>query len=138
MKTKLSPTIEFGKQFQDVFTLGLAIGKTNCSSNKFTDDLYLEFRPNLNVFQIGRFTNTISPGIGYVSGPIKSIMLEWTSGVEYALNDKVHINVFFGNYYYSSFSSDINAPSHFSPYFWGFSVVKFFKPTKLKSLIIIR
>lgn len=132
--TKLSPTIEFGRQFQDIFTLGLALGKTNFTSKNLADDIYLELRPNLNVFQVGKFTNTISPGIGYVFGPIPSVMLEWTTGIEYALSSKTHINVFFGNYYYASFNSDPNAPTHFSPYFWGFSVVRFFKPTGLKSI----
>jgi hypothetical protein len=136
-RTKLSPTIEVGRQFQDVFTLGLALGKTNCA-NKSLDDIYLEVRPNLNVFQVGKFTNTITPGVGYVFGPIPSLMLEWTSGVEYEFTENIHMNVFFGNYYYSSFNSDVNAPSHFSPCFWGFSVVKFFKPTKLKSLIKVK
>ena len=132
--TKLSPTIEFGRQFQDIFTLGLALGKTNFASKNLADDIYLELRPNLNVFQVGKFTNTISPGIGYVFGPTTSLLLEWTTGVEYALSNKTHINVFFGNYYYSNFSSDPNAPAHFSPVFWGFSVVRFFKPTGLKSI----
>jgi len=137
-RTKISPTIEVGRQFQDIFTLGLAIGKTNCSSDKFLDDVYLEMRPNLNVFQVGKFTNTISPGIGYVFGPVPSLMLEWTTGVEYALSDKTHINVFFGNYYYSSFNPDVNTTSHYSPVFWGFSFVRFLKPTTLKSLIRIK
>jgi len=150
--TKLSPTIEFGRQFQDMFTLGLAIGKTNlnrqilhshtdsnypqvdATANKFSDDIYIEVRPNLNVFQVGNFVNTFTTGIGYVFGPTPSLMLEFTSGIEYSYADTIHFNIFYGNYYYSSFDSSPDAPYHFNPTFVGFSVVKFFKPVKSKGI----
>lgn len=134
-KTKFSPTLEIGRQYYDVFTLGLAVGKTNMLGKTF-DDAYLEFRPNLNVFQVGRFTNTITPGIGYVFGPNPALLIEWTSGVEYAYTSKIHFNVFFGNYYYSGF--DTNATQHFSPTFFGFSIVKFFKPVKNKGIFNLK
>lgn len=145
--TKFSPTIEIGRQFQDMFTLGLAIGKTNFSrsilhsqsdsddvANKIGDDIYLELRPNLNVFQVGKFVNTFTTGIGYVFGPTPSLMLEFTSGVEYSYSDTIHVNIFYGNYYYSSFDPSPDAPYHFSPTFVGFSIVKFFKPVKVKGI----
>ena len=152
--TKFSPTIEVGRQFQDIFTLGIAVGKTNCRSSVLsygTDEngntvptsispssYYVELRPNLNVFQVGKFTNTITPGIGYVFGPGQSIMLESTMGIEYEYTEKIHFNIFFGNYYYSSFSTDPNnIYTHYSPTFFGFSAVKFFKKTKNKGLIKI-
>jgi hypothetical protein len=136
--TKFSPTFEIGKQFDGVLTTGLAIGKTNMSSPKIMDDIYLEFRPNLNVFQVGKFTNTITPGVGYVFGPNTSLILEWSSGIEYAWSDLIHINVFFGNYYYSGFSTDTNAYQHYSPTFFGFSIVKFFEPVKMKGLLKLK
>ena len=155
IETKLSPTIEVGRQFQDIFTLGIAVGKTNCKSSVLsygTDEngntvatsispssYYVELRPNLNVFQVGKFTNTITPGIGYVFGPGKSIMLESTMGIEYEYTEKVHFNIFFGNYYYSSLSSDPNnLYTHYSPTFFGFSVVKFFRKTNNKALVKIK
>ena len=162
--TKFSPTIEVGRQFNDIFTIGLAVGKTNLNrvisvpnssynfntkigtANKLGDDLYLEVRPNLNVFQVGKFVNTFTTGIGYVFGPTPSLMLEFTSGVEYSYSDSLHINIFYGNYYYSTFAptptmnvpSDDNvqgAPEHFSPTFIGVSFVKFLKPSKAKGLV---
>jgi len=133
LATKVSPTIEIGKQYNGIFTMGLALGKTNCESPKILNDLYLEFRPNLNVFQIGKFTNTITPGFGWVFGPDPAIMIEWTSGIEYALTDKLHFNVFFGSYYYSGF--DVNITQRYSPSFFGFSVVRFFKSVKNKGVL---
>lgn len=137
VQNKFSPTLEIGKQFDGILTLGLSIGKTNCS-NKAIDDIYLEFRPNLNIFQLGRFSNTITPGVGYVFGPNTALMLECTAGIEYTCNEKTHINVFFGNYYYSSFSTDVNVTQHYSPTFFGFSIVRFLKSTSLKSLVKLK
>ena len=156
IKTKFSPTIEIGKQFDDVLTTGFAIGKTNCA-NHTLDDIYLEFRPNLNVFQVGRFTNTLTTGIGYVFNPNTSLMLEITTGIEFAYSDRLHFNVFFGNYYYSGFTNNPNNGSytlatngntgtasptptteHYSPTFFGFSVMWFFKPTKIKGLLKVK
>ena len=154
--TKFSPTIEVGREFEDVFTLGIAVGKTNLNrqitsandnnnyptvigtTSKFTDDVYVEVRPNLNVFQVGKFVNTFTTGVGYVFGPTKSLMLEFTSGVEYSYTDTIHLNIFYGNYYYSPFSSAPDAPTHFNPTFVGFSVVKFFKPSKSKGLVKVQ
>jgi len=145
--TKFSPTFEIGRQFQDIFTVGLALGKTNCKtaytygsdgsvSSISPSSYYLELRPNLNVYQIGRFTNTVTPGIGYVFGPGEALMIETTVGIEYEYTEKLHFNIFFGNYYYSSLSDDPNNNlTHFSPIFWGFSIVKFFRKTKTSALI---
>jgi hypothetical protein len=151
IETKFSPTIEVGRQFQDIFTLGFAVGKTNLKPSRVygvtsqndtivsPSSYYVELRPNLNVFQVGKFTNTITPGIGYVFGPGKSIMLESTMGIEYEYTEKIHFNIFFGSYYYSSLSSDPNNNiTHYSPTFFGFSVVKFFRKTNNKALVKIK
>jgi len=131
LSDKFSPTIEFGRQWQDVFTMGLALGKTT-SSNRLLDDVYLEIRPNLNVFQVGKFVNTFTPGIGYVFGPNSNLMLEFTSGIEYSYSDKIHFNVSYGSYTYSGKSAELSRPS---TNFVAFSIVRFFKPTKTKGLI---
>lgn len=125
---KLSPTLEIGKQW-DVLSLGFDIGKTNSSPVRGKDTtLYFEFRPNLNIFQVGKFTNTFTPGIGYVPGS-KNLILEMTSGVEYSYTETFHINMFFGQYYYSGLSSSSSVA------FVGISIVKFFSAYKSKSVI---
>ena len=137
-KTKFSPTIEVGKQFDGVFTAGLAIGKTNCT-NRGYDDIYLEFRPNINVFQLGRFTNTLTTGVGYVCEPNESLLLELTTGIEYDYSSRWHLNVFFGNYYYSGFYNDVTqTPPHKDVTFFGFSIVEFFKPSHTKGLFKVK
>ncbi len=98
---KANLSVEFGKQW-DVFSLGLDIGKTSLGKQRGNDtSAYLEVRPNLNVFQQGKFTNTFTAGIGYIFNSNQSLLTELTSGIEYASNEKLHLNVYFGQYYYS-------------------------------------
>ncbi len=63
---KANLSFEIGRQWT-VFSMGLDIGKTSLGKVKDRDTtVYIEIRPNLNVFQQGRFTNTLTIGIGYI------------------------------------------------------------------------
>jgi hypothetical protein len=63
---KGNAAIEVGRQW-DVFSLGIDIGKTSLGKINGRDTTaYLELRPNLNIFQQGKFTNTFTAGIGYI------------------------------------------------------------------------
>lgn len=117
---KISPAFEVGQQF-GVFSLGFDYGKTSLANGQFQDTTsYLEIRPNLNIFQQGKFTNTLTIGIGYVSGAQNNFLTEVTSGVEIAVTKFYHINLNFGQYYYSGkHSSSSNT-------FVGFSIIKYF------------
>jgi hypothetical protein len=120
--------IEFGRQW-DVFSMGLDIGKTSMGGVKGRDTTaYLELRPNLNVFQQGKFTNTFTAGIGYIFNAKENLMTELTSGIEYAMNERIHFNVVFGQYFYSGrySASDVT--------FFGTSVMWYFTPSKPNSL----
>ena len=84
---KANLSFEVGRQW-DVFSLGLDIGKTTFGKISGRDtSVYLEIRPNLNVFQQGKFTSTFTPGIGYVFNAKENLVTEVTYGIEYALND---------------------------------------------------
>jgi hypothetical protein len=127
---KFSPTLEVGRQWEDVFSLGLDIGRTGSPRyTKKDTTVYLEIRPNLNVFQVGKFVNTFTPGIGYVFGASQHMMLEFTSGVEYSYTPTLHFNIFFGQYFYSGKESNSSVA------FVGMSIAKFFKPTTAKGII---
>src|SRR5204862_4765362 len=98
---KSNMAIEIGRQW-DVFSIGVDLGKTSLGKVKGRDTTaYLELRPNLNIFQQGKFTNTFTAGIGYIFNSKQDLMTELTSGIEYAYNAKLHFNVYFGQYYYS-------------------------------------
>ena len=127
---KLSPTIEVGRQWQDVFSIGLDLGKTNCAPTAGKDTtVYLEFRPNLNIFQVGKFVNTFTPGLGYVFGASQNMMLEFTQGIEYSFTPLVHLNIFYGQYYYSGKYANSSVS------FFGVSIAKFLKPSKARGII---
>ncbi|HMW39237.1 MAG: hypothetical protein K1X68_05720 [Saprospiraceae bacterium] len=120
---KFSPDFEIGKQWQEVFTLALDIGRTNCAKVRTRDTAwYLEFRPNLNIFQVGKFVNTFTPGVGVVLNASQYLMLEFTSGIEYCMNPKIHFNIYFGQYYFSGQTTNSAVA------FVGISVARFFRP----------
>ena len=120
--------VELGRQW-DVFSLGIDVGKTSMGRVSGRDTTaYLELRPNLNVFQQGKFTNTFTAGIGYIFNGKEDLMTELTSGIEYAMNERIHFNVVFGQYFYSGrySASDVT--------FFGASVMWYFKPSHHESL----
>lgn len=121
--------LELGQQW-DVFSFGVDIGKTNFSKVVTRDtSAYVELRPNLNVFQQGKFTNTFTAGIGYIFNAKENLVTELTNGIEYAFNTKLHFNVFFGQYFYSGRYSAKDAT------FFGISGAFYFNETSAGSLI---
>jgi hypothetical protein len=126
---KANFAFEVGRQW-DVFSLGIDYGRINLAKVKGKDTVnYLELRPNLNIFQQGRFTNTFTAGIGYIFNSQQSLMTELTSGIEYTCNDQFHVNVYFGQYYYSGRTAASTET------FFGLSAVWYFTATNPKSLI---
>lgn len=126
---KSNIAIEVGKQW-DAFSLGVAFGKTTLSKVTGRDTSnYFEIRPNLNVFQQGKFTNTFTAGIGYIFQAKENLLTEVTYGIEYSLTQKLHFNANFGQFFYSGRESASNVS------FFGISAVLFFKPKDLSSLL---
>lgn len=120
-------SIEVGKQW-DCFSLGVDVGETNFSSDPISDkSMYFEFRPNINVFQQGKFTNTITTGVGVVPFSKEYLLIESTVGIEYSYSELLHINLMCGQFNYSGENS-VNIP------FFGVSLVKYFKAYKTISL----
>ena len=123
-------SVELGKQWT-VFSLGVDIGKTTFDPIHGKDtSLYLEIRPNLNIFQQGRFTNTLTIGAGYVFAAQNNFLTELTSGIEYSATDQFHINVNFGQFYYSGRTTATSLT------FFGISLSYYFLPYRDRSSII--
>ena len=132
ISSKANVCLELGRQWE-VFSLGADIGKTTIEKTVGRDtSLYLELRPNLNIFQEGKFTNTLTPGIGFIFNSKENFMTELTNGIEYSYSPLLHINIFFGQYFYSGLYSASNTT------FYGISVMKYFKPSKTQGLIKIK
>ena len=126
---KANISFEIGRQWE-VFSLGLDIGKTTFGKISGKDtSVYLEIRPNLNVFEQGKFTSTFTPGIGYVFNAKEDLVTELTYGIEYALNDMIHLNIYSGQYFYSGKESSSSVS------FFGLSIMKYFSRSKRKTLI---
>jgi len=126
---KANFAFEVGRQW-DVFSLGIDYGRTTLGQIRGKDTAnYLELRPNLNIFQQGKFTNTFTAGIGYIFNSEQSLMTELTSGIEYAYNEKLHINVYFGQYYYSGRTAASTET------FFGVSAMWYFAPSHAQPLI---
>lgn len=126
---KSNIALEVGQQW-DVFSLGVDIGKTTLSKMHQGDtSVYAELRPNLNVFQQGKFTNTFTAGIGCIFNAKEYLLTELTNGIEYSYSTKLHFNVFFGQYFYSGRASSSDAT------FFGVSAAFYFSETNVGSLI---
>ena len=126
---KANISIEAGKQW-DVFSLGVDVGKTTLSKRVGRDtSTYWEVRPNLNIFQQGKWTNTITTGVGFIPNAEENFLVEFTSGIEYSYSKTFHINVYYGQYYYSGKYSSSNVS------FFGVSFVRFFMPAKTKGIL---
>ncbi len=126
---KANMAFEVGKQW-DVFSMGLDLGLTTLGKVVGKDTaIYLEVRPNLNIFQVGKFTNTFTPGIGYIFNAEENLMTEVTYGIEYSYTPLIHLNVYFGQFYYSGKLSASNVS------FFGISIAKYFSPFKPKAII---
>ena len=119
---KSNIALELGKQW-DVFSMGIDFGKTTLTKITGRDTSnYIELRPNLNIFQVGKFTNTFTAGIGYVFTAKENLLTELTYGIEYAYTLQFHFNTFFGQYYYSGKTSASNVS------FFGISAMFYFTP----------
>ncbi len=126
---KSNIALELGQQW-DVFSLGIDIGKTTLSKVTGRDtSAYIELRPNLNVFQQGKFTNTFTAGIGFVFNARQGLVTELSNGIEYAFNNKLHFNIVFGQYFYSGRSASDNNT------FFGISAAYYFNETNVGSII---
>ncbi len=125
---KININLEVGRQW-DVFSLGLVVGTNSLAKSSPDTTTFFELRPNLNVFQQGKFTNTFTAGIGYIVNAKESLLTELTYGIEYAHTPQIHFNVYFGQYYYSGRYSDSNST------FFGFSCMYYFSPNHAKPLI---
>ena len=127
---KSNLSVEVGKQW-NVFSLGVDLGKTTLESVHGRDtSVYFEIRPNLNIFQQGRFTNTLTVGVGYVFLAQNNFLSELTSGIEYTASSRLHLNANFGQFYYSGRYTASSAT------FFGLSASYYFLPYKNRSSII--
>ena len=108
LNNKLNYSLEYGIQY-DVFSVGINLGRSSIfTENREKMLFYYEVKTNLNVFQQGKFTNTVTIGIGDLMSSDINLLTEVSSGMEYSYSDKIHFNINFGQYFYSGNINSFN------------------------------
>lgn len=95
---KMFVTAEFGRTF-GIFDIGLMVGRLNLA--KGGDSIYFtEIINTINVFSKGRFSQALTLGIGYVFGAKQNFLTEFTNSINFAVNNRLVLTVYQGNYYF--------------------------------------
>lgn len=126
---KANTSLEIGKQF-DCTSIGFVVGRTTLNGNLVNNN-YAEGHINTNVFQQGKWTNTITVGLGCVisSTTNEYLLTEISSGIEYSYSEKIHFNFNGGQFNYSGVKTASNST------YIAISVAYYFKSYTPKSLI---
>ena len=95
---KMFVTTEFGRTF-GIFDIGLMVGRLNLA--KGGDSIYFtEILPTINVFSKGRFSEALTLGAGYVFGAKQNFLTEITNSINFAVNNRLVLTVYQGNYFF--------------------------------------
>ena len=96
---RFAPDVEFGRTY-GIFDIGLAEGKTNSFSSGRDTSSYLEFRPTINVFSAGRFSEALCLGGGYVFGAKQGLMTEICNSINFNISTTFAVAVTQGYYFF--------------------------------------
>lgn len=92
---KAMPTLEIGRTFEDVFSAGVAVGRTSFhESGKY----YVEFRPTLTVFSKGAFSASGTLGAGYIFDSPQNFLTEYCGTMSVKLSKLTSLSIFAGGY----------------------------------------
>ncbi len=99
------PSVEFGKTY-GIFDIGLATGQFNTLTNDTTR--FVEFRPTINIFSKGRFSEGLCLGAGYVFGAKQALLTEICNSINFNISEKVEVAIMQGFYYFDGTNSSRN------------------------------
>ena len=102
---RLSPAIELGRTY-GIFDIGLASGRVNSSSGTSDTTHYIEFRPTINIFSSGRFSEGLCLGGGYVFGAKQGLMTEICNSINFNISTDVAIAITQGYCFYDGTNSN--------------------------------
>jgi hypothetical protein len=89
---RFSPGFEFGRTY-GIFDIGLATGRITSLSKGSDTSHYIEFRPTINIFSAGRFSEGLCLGGGYVFGGKQAFMTEICNSINFNITTKVAIAI---------------------------------------------
>ncbi len=87
---RFAPAVEFGRTY-GIFDMGLATGQFN--SIHPDTARYLEFRPTINVFSKGRFSEALCLGAGYVFNAKHGLVTEICNSINFNISENVAVAV---------------------------------------------
>lgn len=91
-RKRFSPSVEVGRTY-GIFDIGLAAGKLNIAGSGSDTTSFLEFRPTINVFSKGRFSESLFLGAGYVFNAKERMLTEICNNINFNISEKVAVSV---------------------------------------------
>ena len=107
LSQRITRNVEFGRSF-DCLDVGLAFGEFRHMIPDSSSTTYIESRFTLDAFQMGRFSNELSVGTGYLFNSKTPIMLEISSTLFAQIGNKWGAGFVFGNIDFIGDSDDMN------------------------------
>ncbi|MGZ3754360.1 MAG: hypothetical protein ACXVAY_00125 [Mucilaginibacter sp.] len=119
---RFSPAIEVGRTY-GIFDIGLATGQINTMASGSDTTRFIEFRPTINIFSKGRFSEGLCLGGGYVFNAKQGLMTEICNSINFNISANSTIAVVQGYYFFDGTNSNRSAQ------YMGFSFTyNFLKP----------
>ncbi len=101
---RFSPSFEFGRTY-GIFDIGIAAGKLNTISLGSDTTNFMEFRPTINIFSKGRFSEALCLGAGYVFNADQGLMTEICNSINFNISEIWTVSVLQGYYYFDGTNS---------------------------------
>ncbi|MEO8884750.1 MAG: hypothetical protein ABI367_01730 [Mucilaginibacter sp.] len=99
------PSIEVGKTY-GIFDIGVASGQFSTTRTDTTH--FFEFRPTINIFSKGRFSEGLCLGVGYVAGAKQALVTEICNSINFNISEKLEVAILQGFYYFDGTNSSRN------------------------------
>ncbi|GAC1313955.1 MAG: hypothetical protein NVSMB24_37990 [Mucilaginibacter sp.] len=101
---RFSPGFEFGRTY-GIFDIGLGLGRIGSLSSTRDTAYYIEFRPTINIFSAGRFSEGLLLGGGYVFGAKQALMTEICNSINFNISPTLAIAVTQGYFFFDGTNS---------------------------------
>ncbi len=105
---RLSPSFEFGKTY-GIFDLGLASGRLNTFKSGADSTMFIELRPTINIFSMGRFSEALCLGAGYVIKAKQGLMTEICNSLNFNITEIWSISILQGYYFLDGTNDNRNS-----------------------------
>lgn len=89
---RFSPAFEFGRTY-GIFDVGIATGMVNSQSSGNDTTHYIEFRPTINIFSKGRFSEALCLGVGAVFNANQGLITEICNSINFSISENWEVAV---------------------------------------------